>query len=65
MLLKKKKEVEWNSECQEAFLKLKALCFDTPVPAYADYTNPFKTHTDALEVWGLCCIRCRKMVLRE
>ena len=46
---KKKKVVKWNSECQEAFLKLTTLCSDTPVLAYADYIKPFKVHTDVSE----------------
>ena len=47
---KKKMLVEWNSECQEAFSRLKALCCDTPVLAYANYSRPFNLHTDASEV---------------
>ena len=41
--------VEWDDECQEAFSKLKGLCSDTPVAAYADYSRPFKLHTDTSE----------------
>ena len=41
--------VEWNDECQEAFKKLKQLCSQTPILAYANYKKPFKLHTDASE----------------
>ena len=46
---KKKALVEWNDECQEAFNKLKQLCSQTPILAYANYKKPFKLHTDASE----------------
>ena len=45
----KRKEVEWSKECEEAFLKLKEFCSNTPMLAYADYQKPFKVHTDASE----------------
>ena len=41
--------VEWNEECQEAFNKLKQLCGQTPIMAYANNKKPFKLHTDASE----------------
>ena len=41
-----------GSECQTAFDQLKELCTTTPVLAYADFTRPFKLHTDA-SVLGL------------
>ena len=44
---KKKALVEWNDECQEAFNRLKQLCSQTPILAYANYKKPFKLHTDA------------------
>ena len=44
---KKKKKVEWDEKCEEAFLKLKELCCNPPVLAYVDYAKPFKLHTDA------------------
>ena len=44
---KNNKKVEWDERCEEAFLKLKELCCNPPVLAYADYTKPFKLHTDA------------------
>ena len=43
----KNKKVEWDERCEEAFLKLKELCCNPPVLAYADYAKPFKLHTDA------------------
>ena len=49
---KKKNSIKWDSECQEAFDKLKELCTTTPILAYADFKNPFKLHTDA-SVLGL------------
>ena len=45
----KKALVEWNEECQEAFNKLKQLCSQTLISAYANYKKPFKLHTDASE----------------
>ena len=45
----KKRKVHWTEECQEAFDKLKEICSSTPILAYADYTKPFKLHTDASE----------------
>ena len=46
---KKKSLVEWSEECQEAFNKLKQLCSQTPILAYANYKKSFKLHTDASE----------------
>ena len=45
----KKREIEWSGQCEKAFLKLKEICSNTPVLAYADYQKPFKVHTDASE----------------
>ena len=39
--------MEWDQDCEIAFLLLKRLCTEEPVLAYADYTKPFKVHTDA------------------
>ena len=39
---KKGNKINWILECQEAFSKLKAVCSETPVLAYADYTKPYK-----------------------
>ena len=44
---KKNKRVEWTPECEESFERLKRICTDTPVLAYADYEKPFKLTTDA------------------
>ena len=44
---KKQKLVKWDSECQDAFHKLKELCTTTPILAYADFGKPLKLHTDA------------------
>ena len=46
---KKKALVEWNYECQEAFNKLKQMCSQNPILAYANYKKPFKWHIDASE----------------
>ena len=43
---KKKYPIDWDNACEES-LKLKELCTSTPVLAYADYSKPFKLHTDA------------------
>ena len=49
--------MEWNDDCEQAFQKLKQLCCKTPVLAYAEYSKPFKIHTDASELGlGQCCI---------
>ena len=42
---KKTNEVEWTNKCEGAFCKLKEICSNTPVLAYADYTK----NTDASE----------------
>ena len=44
---KKKAAIQWNSKCQQAFNELKRLCTMAPILAYADFTKPFKLHTDA------------------
>ena len=46
----KKVLVQWDSECQLAFDKLKDLCTKTPILAYADYGKPFQLHTDASDL---------------
>ena len=43
---KKNKKVEWTPECKESFQKLKDICTETPVLAYANYKKPFKLTTD-------------------
>ena len=44
---KKKAAIKWDSRCQQAFDDLKTLCTTVPILAYADFTKPFKLHTDA------------------
>ena len=43
----KRKPIQWIKECQEAFDMLKVMCTSTLVLAFADFTKPFKLHTDA------------------
>ena len=45
--VKKKAAIQWDSRCQQAFDDLKRLCTTVPILAYADFTQPFKLHTDA------------------
>ena len=45
----KKKLVEWNEDCETAFQKLKPLCSETPILAYANYSKPFCLQMDASE----------------
>ena len=44
---KKKAAIQWNSKCQQTFDDLKRLCTTVPILVYADFTWPFKLHTDA------------------
>ena len=44
---KKKAAIKWDSRCQHAFNELKALYTTVPILAYADFSKPFKLHTDA------------------
>ena len=44
---KKKAAIKWDSRCQQAFDDLKRLCTMAPILAYAEFTKPFKLHTDA------------------
>ena len=37
----------WDDRCQQSFDDLKHLCTMVPILAYADFTRPFKLHTDA------------------
>ena len=41
---------KWMEECQIAFDKLKELCTNTPVLAYANYKKPFQFQTDASDL---------------
>ena len=43
---KKKAAIKWDSRCQQAFDDLKKLCTTGPILAYANFTRPFKLHTD-------------------
>ena len=45
----KKNEIEWDQDCEITYLLLKRLCTKAPILVYADYTKPFKVHTDASE----------------
>ena len=47
---KKKGPVKWEEKHQQAFEKLKQLCTEAPILAYADYKKPFRVYTDASEV---------------
>ena len=44
---KKKAAIKWDSRCQQAFDDLKTLCTTVPILAYANFSKPFKLHTDA------------------
>ena len=44
---KKKAAIKWDSKCQQAFGDLKTLCTMAPILVYADFTKPFRLHTDA------------------
>ena len=44
---KKKYPIDRDNACEGSFSKLKELCTSTPVLVYADYSKPFKLHTDA------------------
>ena len=44
---KKKQAIKWKEDCEESFQKLKQLCSSTSIFTYADYSKPFKLHTDA------------------
>ena len=46
---KKINKIEWTNKCEEVFSKLKEICSDTPILAYANYTKSFKVHTDVSE----------------
>ena len=44
---KEKAAIKWNSRCQQNFDDLKTLCTMAPILAYANFSKPFKLHTDA------------------
>ena len=43
---KKKAAIKWDSRCQQTFDDLKKLCTMAPILACANFTKPFKLHTD-------------------
>ena len=47
---KKSFPVKWGPEQQNAFDKLKGLCSQAPILAYADYKKLFRVYTDASEI---------------
>ena len=49
-LLKKRVKFVWNSECENAFNKLKAIMKNAPVLAAPDFNVPFKLAVDASDV---------------
>ena len=63
---KKKKMIEWNSDCQRAFDELKKLCTSVPVLAYANY----KGNSSCIQMrvslgWEGCCIKSMIKEIRE
>ena len=46
MQARRKAAIKWDSRCQQAFDDLKAFCTTVPFLAYADFSKPFKLHTD-------------------
>ena len=46
----KQAKLSWDEKCEQAFKALKNICSCTPVLGYADYTKPFRVHTDASEL---------------
>ena len=47
---KEKAAIKWDSRCQQAFDDLKKLCTTVPILAYADFSKPFRLHTDACSI---------------
>ena len=47
MLARRRLPFSWDDRCQQAFDDLKRLCTTAPILTYADFTKPFKLHTDA------------------
>ena len=43
---KKRAAITWNDRCQSSFDELKHLCTTGPILACANFTKPFKLHTD-------------------
>ena len=46
----RKKTLEWNSECEEAFAAIKAAIGDTAMLSQPDFAKPFILDTDASHV---------------
>ena len=46
---KKKAAIKWDSRCQQACDDLKKLSTMAPILVYADFTKPFRLHTDACD----------------
>ena len=44
---KKKAAITWNDRFQQSFDELKCLCTMAPILAYANFTRPFKLHSNA------------------
>ena len=61
---RKKAPVDWQNCHQEAFNKLKRLCSEAPILAYADYKKPFRVYTDASEI-GLGAVISQKQGEKE
>ena len=57
---KKKQGIKWNDDCEKSFQELKQLCSSTPVLAYANYSKPFKLHTNACNL-GLGAVLYKQM----
>ena len=58
---KKNKDVEWLPKHRESFNKLKDLCTQAPILAYADYRRSFQVYTDASEM-GLGAVLAQKQL---
>ena len=43
---KKRVAINWNDRCQQLFDDMKCLCTMAPIFVYANFTKPFKLHTD-------------------
>ena len=56
---KKNKDVEWLPKHQESFDKLKDLCTQAPILAYANYQWNFQVYTDVSEM-GLGAVLTQK-----
>ena len=46
---KKRVAITWDDRCQQLFDNLKCLYTTAPILVYADFTKPFKLHTNACE----------------